>query len=157
MARAPFQVLVLPYRRQSVDIEYAIFRRADNGVWQGIAGGGEDHETPHDAAVREMQEEAGITTARLLELHAVGTVGVEHFRQRHAWDPALRQIPEYAFGVAVDESAISLSPEHLEVAWLTFEEALARLLWESNRIALRELHYRLSAAPGTHLPRSARE
>ena len=152
MARAPFQVLVLPYRRQSVRVEYAIFRRADNGVWQGITGGGEDHETPHDAAVREMQEEAGITTTGLLELDAVGMVGVEHFRERHAWDPALRQIPEYAFGVAVDGSAISLSLEHLEVAWLTFEEALVCLVWESNRSALRELHGRLSATSGANVP-----
>jgi dATP pyrophosphohydrolase len=145
MARAPFQVLVLPYRQRSTDIQYAIFRRADSGVWQGIAGGGEDHETPRDAAVREMQEEAGITTGRLLELDAVGTVPVEHFRERYAWDPALRQIPEYAFGVALDQSEVSLSLEHVEVAWLTFEEALARLRWESNRVALRELHTRLSA------------
>ena len=152
MARAPFQILVLPYRRQTDGLEYAIFRRADNDGWQGIAGGGEDLETPRDAAVREIQEEAGITATRLLHLDAVGTVSVEHFRERHAWDPALRQIPEYAFGVAVDESAISLSPEHLEVAWLTFEDALARLPWESNRIALRELHNRLSATSGTNLP-----
>ena len=152
MARAPFQVLVLPYRRRRVDFEYAIFRRADDGVWQGISGGGDGQETPRDAAVREMQEEAGMTITGLLQLDAVGTVGVEHFRERHAWDPALRQIPEYAFGVAVDESEISLSPEHLEVAWLTFEEAQARLLWESNRIALRELHGRLCATAGGDVP-----
>jgi len=157
MARAPFQVLVLPYRRQSVGFEYAIFRRADTGVWQGIAGGGEDHETPRDAAVREMEEEAGITTTRVLELNAVGTVAVEHFRQRHAWDSALRQIPEYAFGVGVDETELALSPEHLEVAWLTFEEALARLRWESNRVALRELDHRLCGTSGTSSPRSTRE
>jgi len=145
MARAPFQILGLPYRRQGVRFEYAVFRRADNGVWQGIAGGGEADETPHDAGVRGVHEEAGITTTALLPLNAVGAVGVEHFRERHSWDPALRQIPEFAFGVAVDGSAISLSAEHLEVAWLTFEEALGRLMWESNRVALRELHGRLSA------------
>ena len=33
--------------------------------------------------------------------------------------------------------ASPLSSEHSEVAWLTFEEALGRLVWESNRIALR--------------------
>src|SRR5262249_55905464 len=127
-------------------------RRADNGVWQGIAGGGEDHETPHDAAVREMQEEAGITTAGLLPLDAVGSVRVENFRERQAWDPPLRQMPEDAFGGGVDGWEISLAHEHLEVAWLTFEEALARLVWESNRIALRELNGRLSATSGANLP-----
>ena len=144
MARAPFQVLVLPYRRHGVHVEYAIFKRADNGAWQGIAGGGEDLESPHDAAVRELREEAGITTTALLQLGPVGTVSVENFPERQAWDAALRRIPEDAFGVAVDGRPISLSPEHTEVAWLTFEEALSRLSWDSNRIALRELHDRLS-------------
>lgn len=145
MARAPFQVLVLPYRRRSTHFEYAIFRRADNGVWQGIAGGGEDDETPSAAAVRELLEETGISTTRLLALESVGAVGVEHFHARAAWDPALRQIPEYAFGVAADGREVCLAAEHLEVAWLPFEMALARLEWESNRAALRELHTRLSA------------
>jgi len=154
MARAPFQILVLPYRRHGVHVEYAIFKRADSGAWQGIAGGGEDRETPYDAAVRELKEEAEITTTTLLPLDAVGTVAVEHFRERHDWDPALRQIPEYAFGAAVDDATISLSIEHVEVAWLTFDEALARLSWESNRIALRELHNRLSAT-GVSVPSSA--
>src|SRR5690349_12926734 len=119
MSRAPFQVLVLPYRRHgSGHFEYAIFRRTDNGVWQGIAGGGQDHETPHDAADRETREEAGITVIRLLPLDSTGTIGVEHFRERHGWKAALRQIPEYAFGVAVNDSEITLSSEHREVAWL---------------------------------------
>jgi hypothetical protein len=74
MPRAPFQVLVLPYRRMGPHVEYAIFRRSDNDAWQGL----------------------------------------------------------------------SLSWEHCEVAWLTFEEALGRLEWESNRTALRELHERLA-------------
>jgi dATP pyrophosphohydrolase len=148
MARAPFQVLVLPYRRHMGRVEYAAFRRADNDAWQGIAGGGENDETPRDAAIREMREEAGITsTDTLRQLDAVGTIGVEHFHDRHSWDAALREIPEYAFGVAVDGSDISLSSEHCESAWLTFEESLVRLVWESNRIALRELHDRLSVVP----------
>jgi dATP pyrophosphohydrolase len=127
-------------------VEYAIFRRADNDAWQGVAGGGENDETPREAALREMREEAGITTMdTLLPLQSVGTIGVEHIRSHDSWDPKLRQIPEYAFGVAVDRSEISLSCEHCEVAWLTFEEALGRLEWESNRTALRELYERLAA------------
>ena len=46
MARAPFQVLVLPYRcNPAGDIDYAIFSRSDDSCWQGIAGGGEDIES----------------------------------------------------------------------------------------------------------------
>lgn len=41
MARVPFQVLVYLYRR-TAEAEFALFRRADGGWWQGIAGGGEE-------------------------------------------------------------------------------------------------------------------
>jgi dihydroneopterin triphosphate diphosphatase len=61
MTRAPFQVLIYPYRRIQEDrFEYAIFKRADEGFWQGISGGGEDGESPLEAARREAFEEAGL-------------------------------------------------------------------------------------------------
>jgi dATP pyrophosphohydrolase len=64
MARAPFQVLVLPYRRRPDGaLEYALFQRADSGVWQAIAGGGENLETPEAAAARErLRELNGLLT-----------------------------------------------------------------------------------------------
>lgn len=153
MARAPFQVLVFPFRRDEADrLEYAIFRRTDNGAWQSIAGGGESDETAMEAAIREAREEAGITDAVLLDLGAVGTVAVEHFRDRHLWDSTLREIPEYAFGVAVETPTLSLSAEHSEFVWVPVEGALTQLEWDSNRSALRELHLRLSAGQGISLP-----
>ena len=146
MGRAPFQVVVFPFRRDAGRrLEYAIFRRADNGAWQGIAGGGEENETPVDAAIREAREEAGITAGAVLHLAAVGAVAVEHFRDRVTWDAALRAIPEHAFGLEVETRAISLSLEHRDFAWLPLQDALARLEWESNRVALRELHGRLES------------
>ena len=63
MARAPFQVLVFPWRRNDDGaFEYAIFKRSDDGNWQGLSGGGEDKEKPIVAARREANEEAGIPT-----------------------------------------------------------------------------------------------
>ena len=61
MSRAMFQVLVIPYRLV-VDgqTQYLLFRRTDLGVWQWIAGGGENRETPEQTARREAFEEAGI-------------------------------------------------------------------------------------------------
>ena len=60
MSRAPFQVLVLPFRKTAKGLyEFAVFRRSDAGYWQAIAGGGEMGETSREAAIRESQEEAG--------------------------------------------------------------------------------------------------
>ena len=87
MGRAPFQVLVLLFRRtQSAGIEYAVFRRSDDCVWQGIAGGGEDDETALEAARREAHEEGGIpVSAPLYPLKMADHVPVSSFAARHEW------------------------------------------------------------------------
>ena len=63
MSRAPFQVLVLPYKiTPDNEILYAVLKRESStgGYWQGIAGGGENGESPLEAAKRESHEEASI-------------------------------------------------------------------------------------------------
>ena len=60
MARAKYNILVIPYIIQDEMIKYAVFNRSDMLVWQFIAGGGEDGETPLQSAKREAYEEAGI-------------------------------------------------------------------------------------------------
>ncbi len=145
MTRAPFQVLVLPYRRSGAAAEYAVFRRADLGVWQGIAGGGENQETPAEAARREAIEEAAISPSSVFEwLESTAAISVEHFVGRRSWDPALEAIPEYSFGVDVSDQRLRLSAAHTAVRWVDLNAALALLEWESNRAALRELDARLA-------------
>ena len=144
--RQPFQVLVFPFRRTAgADLRYAIFRRSDLGIWQGLAGGGEGEEQPEDTARREAFEEAGIAReSPPLRLDTVGRIAVENFADRVHWDPTLRTIPEYGFGFAVTSETLRLSEEHSEYAWLDVEAALQRLEWETNRALLRELHGRLT-------------
>jgi len=48
--RAPFQVLVFPYKTVDNKSRFLIARRRDNGVWQAISGGGEDNESLLEAA-----------------------------------------------------------------------------------------------------------
>ena len=61
MARAKYQVLVIPYHVEKENIKYCIFKRSDMDAWQFIAGGGENEdETVIDmTAKRELQEETG--------------------------------------------------------------------------------------------------
>ena len=41
MARAAYQVLVIPFWMESNEPQYCVFRRSDMQIWQFIAGGGE--------------------------------------------------------------------------------------------------------------------
>jgi dATP pyrophosphohydrolase len=147
MARAPFQVLVLPFRRREGTPEYAVFRRADDGSWQGIAGGGEDGESPVEAAKREAAEEAGTPlSVRLFPLQSTSTVPVTCIGEavRRHWPRDLFVLPNHAFAVDCTDMQLRLSAEHTELQWVVYETAYGLLRWESNKISLWELNERLS-------------
>lgn len=147
MPRAPLQVLVIPFRNTDAGLEYAVFHRADEAIWQFIAGGGEDTETALMAAQREAAEEAGIAGARRwLELDARASIRRTEFAQTEHWPTTLYVVPEFAFGVEATGDTLCLSHEHDEVRWCTYAEAQALLGWDSNRTALWELNERLLPA-----------
>lgn len=144
MVRAPFQVLVFPFRRTPWRLEYALFFRSDSECWQGIAGGGEDDETPRAAAIREAHEEAGVpATAVLIELQTISSVPATRFGRSAQWGDDLFVIPEHCFGVEAQDIDITISDEHSAFAWLDYEAARGLLKYDSNRTALWELNQRL--------------
>lgn len=142
--RAPFQVLVIPYKIINDEILYGIFLRSDMKVWQAISGGGEDEETPMDAAKREANEEAGIDyNAQYMKLDCTCTIPVEFVTGKFSWGNDVYVVKEYTFGVDVTGVNILLSDEHDEVKWLTYDDAKKVLKWDSNISALWELNKRL--------------
>ena len=144
--RAPFQVLVFPYRRVGNRIEYAIFKRTprSGSFWQGIAGGGKKGEAVIDAAKREAYEEAGIPVdSKYILLESCNTVPVLGILEEFFWGKDVLVVPEYCFGVLVEDHEIVLSDEHVEYRWVSYEEAVKLLKWDSNKNALWELDYRL--------------
>jgi dATP pyrophosphohydrolase len=145
MTRAPFQVLVYPYRPAGeAEFEYALFKRADAGWWQGVAGGGEDNETPLEAARREAWEEAGIpSTAQFLPLDTISSVRVTEFGVSQHWGDHIFVIPQYCFGVLLATEPVTLSEEHTQYRWLPYPEADHLIRYDSNKTALWELNQRL--------------
>jgi dihydroneopterin triphosphate diphosphatase len=143
--RAPFQVLVLPYRITGSNIEYAVLKRADMHYWQWIAGGGEDDEKPIEAARREVFEEAGLTESCMITpLDSINSIPVEHVVGEFFWGEDVLVIKEFSFGIEVSEKELLLSREHAAYKWVSYEEAMNELKWDSNRTALWELHKRLT-------------
>jgi dATP pyrophosphohydrolase len=149
MARAPFQVIVIPFLKPSSgEPRYCVFRRRTHLMWQAISGGGEDFETPLEAAMRETLEESGIAAQDgWVSLQSRASVPVSVFPGIEHWPDDLFVVPEYAFGLAVADTNVELSTEHSECAWLPFHEAHRRLTWHSNRVALWELHCRVQGLP----------
>ena len=145
MPRAPFQILVFPYRpTESGVFEYAVFKRSDAHYWQGIAGGGEQGESPLIAARREANEEAAIPlSAPYLELSSMNSVPVIAVCG-FLWGEHVLVIPEYCFGVDATDCQLKLSLEHEEMRWTDYEDAYSLLKWDSNRNAMWELNFRLT-------------
>ena len=139
--------MVFPFRRVERGAELAVFRRSDLGFWQGLAGGGEDDETPAQAARREAFEEARVPVeAPYTPLASASSVPVSCIgaHARAHWPVDLYVIPNHAFAVDVGtEFHPVLSREHSEYAWCTYEDAHRRLHYESNRVALEELWLRI--------------
>ncbi len=145
MARAPFQVLILPYLTTSEGmIEYAVFKRSDAGYWQFLSGGGECGETPIIAAAREAYEEASIPLeSNFFKLDSMAMVPANAFKGHESWGKDVYVIPEHCFAVEVSSRNFSLSAEHIEHKWGDCLTVSRLLKWDSNRNALWELNQRL--------------
>lgn len=142
--REPYQILSIPYRIVDGTPLFCIFRRADSSYWQFIAGGGENGETPIEAAKRETIEEMGAEPKNIKQLTCIAYVPAEvvaESRRQH-WDKNTYVIPEYSFAFECDSDP-TLSLEHIEYKWLTYDEARKLLKWDSNKIAMYEINCQL--------------
>ncbi len=141
--RAEYQVLVIPFIiEEENSLKFVIFKRAGSGIWQFIAGGGEDNEKPRDAAVRESKEEAGIDSEDFFRLKTISMIPIGGFKE-HKDKKNLYVIPEYCFGVQILNKEIQLSHEHSEYKLVSYAEAIEYLEFDSNKTALWELCERI--------------
>lgn len=144
MARAQFQVAVFPFRQHDRGWEYALFKRSTGSYWQSIAGGGEDRETPEEAAIREAFEEAHIPPeCPYFVLQTMAMVPAAHFKARSSWPDDVLVIPVHYFAVDVANHEIVISHEHSEFQWVTCDVGCGLLRWDSDKTALWELDQRL--------------
>jgi dATP pyrophosphohydrolase len=146
--RQPLQVTVFLFRRTAHEPEYAIFRRADDGCWQGVAGGVEEDEDLVTAARRETAEETGLTGRNpIYKLDMTSGVSKTWFAASQYWPADLYIVPKHNFAIDAtgDPVAVVLSHEHSEFCWVSHSEASAALRYDDDKTALWELHARLRA------------
>ena len=146
MTRAPFQCLILPYIKEEDQIKYGVFKRSDHGFWQFISGGGEDTETPLEAAHRECFEEAEIPMdLTIYQMDSTCSIPAEIFCDEYKknWGDKCYVVTEYSFALPLEKDIIKISNEHSEYRFVEFEEAMELLKHDSNKTALRELRARI--------------
>lgn len=138
--RAPYQTLSIPYRKKDGVIYYCVLHRSDCDMWQFIAGGGEEGEVPEVTSKREIFEEGGLTVDSVTQLRSMAYIPTTIFPhiKEYRWPSNTYVVPEYAFAFECKDE-ITISHEHTEYVWLPFDEAYAKLYWDSNRAALYEL------------------
>ena len=149
--RKPIQVLVFPYRKKkdSQQLEYCLFLREDLDVWQGIAGGVEENETIEECAKRETFEEGGLLkSSQFIKLSSFVSIPSINITGT-TWNSQIYVVYEYAFGVYATTD-ITISDEHSKYKWVSYEEAMNLLYWDSNKNALWELNERLCKKGGNN-------
>lgn len=144
--RQPLQVTVFPFRMTPSGPEYAIFRRADDGCWQAVAGGVEDGEDAAAAAHRESGEEAGLA-GPIFKLDMISGVPRTCFAASRNWPENLYIVTKHHFAMEVNSETgqVVLSREHSEFRWADFNDANATLRYDDDKTALWELDARIHA------------
>jgi len=133
------QVEVIVFRRSATgEFSFLMLKRAPErgGFWQPVTGNVEEGESFERAALREVQEELGITD--IIEL--IDTEYSYEFT-----DNGIDQF-EKIFGAQVSiDQTIKLSSEHTEYYWASQDEALnVYLKYPGNKEGLRQLYKKVT-------------
>ncbi len=133
--KRPVSVLVLVYTQAG---EVLMLRRKyPSDFWQSVTGSLEWDENPQQAAIRELQEETGISEQELhdcqysqkFEIYSI-------WRDRYA--PGVTENQEHVFSLELtDRVDIQLDPrEHEEYIWLSKQKALELAFSHTNQDAI---------------------
>jgi dATP pyrophosphohydrolase len=127
------QVEIHLFRRRGRRAEFLLLRRAADrtlpGVWQPVTGGIERGEAAWQAAGREVLEETGLLPVRWWAL--------EHLTIFYSpAKDAILAVPVFAAEVAWSDP-VHLSREHDRYAFVAPAAAARRVLWGTQRAALR--------------------
>lgn len=129
-------IQVFIFKKINDNYKYLLLKRISSrgGFWQPVTGRTEKGESLIKAAKREVKEETGIENIKRI---------IKRVHQYiHEENP---KIKEFVFGAEVDPKTeilfdINIYPEHDNVKWCSYTEALRLLKWPQNKEALKKLN-----------------
>ena len=118
------KVLLLKYYTNGIS--------GEGGHWDFPKGHVESNETEIETAVRELEEETGITDIKILD-------GFRHSINYTLFRKSVPISKEVIFFLASTvEKRVELSSEHIDYAWLDFEKAIVKLTYDNARQILKK-------------------
>ncbi len=111
--------------------QYLLLRYA-SGHWGYVKGNVEGKEEAEETARRELKEETGITTVFFVK----GFLESEEYFYKKEGKTVHKRV-EYFLG-ETQETEVTLSKEHKDFAWLSYQEAINRLSFAAGKELLRK-------------------
>jgi dATP pyrophosphohydrolase len=139
--RRPVSVLVVVH---SDDGHALLLRRSRPfEFWQSVTGSLDAGETHAQAALRELDEETGMTDDGLLEYTGVSRQFVIDPRWRHRFAPGVAENVEFEWQYRLPRAQdIRLNvAEHTEYCWLPISDAIDKVWSWTNRDAIRNIRW----------------
>ena len=147
--KIPESVLVVIH---TPDLQVLLLERADHpGFWQSVTGSKDVADEPLTlTCAREVMEETGLDATRYELTDWQQTNRFEIYAHwRHRYPEGVTHNTEHVFGLCVPQPLpITIAPrEHLQYAWLPWEDAAQRCFSWSNVHAIRVLPARARPQP----------
>lgn len=124
------------FRLVNDDLEFLLLKRAEGekypNLWQMVTGSIESGEKGFQTALREIDEETGLTPEKFWVAPQINS-----FYSAERDEICL--IPVFA-AVVNPKSQVKISSEHSEFKWLNKDEAKSHLAWKGQREAVETIH-----------------
>lgn len=106
--------------------------QGEGGHWDFPKGHVESNETEIETALRELEEETGITNAEIIAGFR-HSISYTFYRKS---EPLSKKVIFFLAGTV--EKKVTLSHEHIDYAWLEFDNALEKLTYDNARQILKK-------------------
>ncbi|MFL2549904.1 MAG: dihydroneopterin triphosphate diphosphatase [Gammaproteobacteria bacterium] len=138
MKKIPISVLVIIYTKNK-DI-LLLKKNNDKDMWQSVTGSLNENEKPIDAAKREVFEETGLTSDKIVDCNKQYIFEIYEM-WRHKYEDGVTHNTEHVFLLELEEKIdiVIDKSEHLQYEWLSRVKAAEKVFSHTNRQAIFDL------------------